>query len=349
MPEIGSYPDESSLLWQDVSICDCNLQRLDDEQALLWEKRRAFLLEKLHVLAENLRRESGIAAPGLDMFLSSLIENRAPFSFLSMLCERREAQNSAEEAAPASFTELRREEKLWLCRFLMHEMLRNDSSEPFLARYLALMNRELHIAPSGMETPEARVCYVKGDLSERALAIICRALPSVIGVPQAGFAAACESVYYGKSDACLLPVENARDGFLHSFARLVAEYELCCTMRIELTDEEDAVHAFALYRTEYGCPAVDAPICMEFSAKIPKRFSPGAFLQTAADCGVGLMRIACAKIDADGTQSLHLHLCISESDFETFLCYLYTELPAFQLIGVYPTLLQEQAQAANGG
>ena len=135
VPELGSYPDESSLLWQDVSICDCNLQRLDDEQALLWEKRRAFLLEKLHVLAENLRRESGIAAPGLDMFLSSMIENRAPFSFFSMLCERREARNSAEEAAPASFTELRREEKLWLCRFLMHEMLRNDSSEPFLARY----------------------------------------------------------------------------------------------------------------------------------------------------------------------------------------------------------------------
>ena len=96
-------------------------------------------------------------------------------------------------------------------------------------------------------------------------------IPSVIGVPQAGFAAACESVYYGKSDACLLPVENARDGFLHSFARLVAEYELCCTMRIELTDEEDAVHAFALYRTEYGCPAVDAPICMEFSAKASDR------------------------------------------------------------------------------
>lgn len=348
MPELGSYPDELSLLWQDISICDCNLQRLDDEHAMLWEKRRAFLLEKLHMLVESLRRESGIAAPGLDAFLSSMIENREPFSLFSMVCERREAQDAAEEAVPASCAELRREEKLWLCRFLMHEIIRNDASEPFLARYLSLMNQDLHIAPSGTETPEARVCYVKGDLSERAFSLVCKALPGVIGVPQAGFAAACESVYYGKSEACLLPVENARDGFLQSFARLAAEYELCCTMRIELTDETDAVHGFALYRTGYGCPTIDAPICMELSAKIPKKFSLGTFLQTAAECGIGLMRIACAQIDADGSQSLHMRLGISESDFEAFLCYLYTELPAFQLIGIYPMLLQEQAQEENG-
>ena len=343
MPELGGYVNEASLLWQDISICDCNLQRLDGEQALLWEKRRAFLLEKLHILADALRRESGISAPGRDMFLASMIANRAPFSMVSMLCEGREERDGAEETSAASAAELGREEKLWLCRFLMHEMIRKDFAEPFLTRYLSLMNQELHITPSGTETPEARICYVKGDLSEKALSLIRMTLPSVVGVPQSGFQTVCESVYYGKSDACLLPVENARDGFLQSFARLVLEYELCCTMRVELTDEDDSVHAFALYRTGYGCPMIDAPISMELTAKVPRHFSLGAFLMSASECGVRLLRAAFGQTDADGTQSLSLRLCISDSDFEAFLCYLYLELPSFRLIGIYPTLAPKEA------
>lgn len=69
------------------------------------------------------------------------------------------------------------------------------------------------------------VCF-KSALSEPAFACFAAELPSAKLMYSDGFKGACEDVYNGFADACILPITSSEDGLLTSFLRLARKYEL---------------------------------------------------------------------------------------------------------------------------
>lgn len=71
-----------------------------------------------------------------------------------------------------------------------------------------------------------RIAYIKNAISDEAYRKFSKHLkkPSVI-YPQS-FLAACEEVYYGRVEYCILPYETSDEGILSGFMKLIRKYEL---------------------------------------------------------------------------------------------------------------------------
>ena len=329
----------------DCSVCDTNLIRLDTQQARLFSKRRAVLQDKLYALLENVAPEKQGNLWESDALLWAMVSNQPSFSALRSGVATHVSTRSSDSMHTTVL------DQLMLCRMLMHDRISQESAAVFIAKYLTQLNQDMHAISEQSTQNPVRICYVKGDLADAAIDMVLQTIPNTVAVQSSSFQAACDAVYYGRCEACLLPVENSYDGWFMSFLRMVTEYELCAVLRCELyTPEKDILHAFSLYRAEHSAVERDmsAPLYMETLFHLSDTDTLSALFLAAADCRVTLHRITSRQEQGSlHTQLFHVLFDISGADIQTFLCYLYLTVPSFHLIGIYTVLHKTEGETTK--
>ena len=90
------------------------------------------------------------------------------------------------------------------------------------------------------ENSEPQIAYFHNPFAGRILHSVTHALGGGEAVTAEDYTDACEGVADGRYDLCLLPVESARDGVMHRFVQMIAQYDLftLLTCRLEISEEE---------------------------------------------------------------------------------------------------------------
>ncbi len=209
---------------------------------------------------------------------------------------------------------------------------------------LLLQKRELPIGFFFPDTEEIahdavhRIIYQRSSYTDAAYL----KLSSLIADPRAAYAhsflSACEEVYNGFSEYCILPVENSSEGLLVSFSELIERYDLKIAASCDV-ESGGRTTRFALLRRNLLPLLTDSTASTYFECAIPLGGSPEvADVLTAAQiCGLRLYRIdSLPRSLPDARFSAHLSFLTDHGDLRTFLLYLSMDTPQYTPIGLYP-------------
>lgn len=111
----------------------------------------------------------------------------------------------------------------------------------------ARMKEEFSIGSA--ETPagaHGKIAFVKNDLNNTAFDFLSRSINNAKPIWVLSFASACESVVDGKSEFCLLPIENSSDGKLLGFYSMIERYDLKICTVCEVDDRQGETVSYAL-------------------------------------------------------------------------------------------------------
>ncbi len=149
------------------------------------------------------------------------------------------------------------------------------------------------------------------------------------------FSDACEDVYSGECEWCILPIENNRDGALLSVYNLIEKYELCIS-KVCVINNDELTTKFALL-----CATVHGIIEMQNKQSVVLRMSvknslTWARIYTGASL-IGAELVQTVAIPLGYTDG-YAHICTFTADGESlfaFLLFLSTIRADFTLIGSY--------------
>lgn len=91
-----------------------------------------------------------------------------------------------------------------------------------------------------------RVTYLKNTFSDEAYSIFSSCMEKSRVYYSDSFTEVCESVYYNRSDTCILPLENSDEGYLSGFYGLIRKYELKIVLTCNIEDKDGHFTKFAL-------------------------------------------------------------------------------------------------------
>lgn len=248
------------------------------------------------------------------------------------------SERSIDPAVPAENTALI--EKLHTLRFSEQKILLCLELEKQLSANKPLQ-AEVFFSDAEELTPTAynRVLYQKSTYTDSAYL---RFAP-LLSAPRASYAhsfpAACEEVFNGLCEYCILPIENTSEGALHSFSRLIERYELKVAATCEVSDNaSDRTTRFALLGknlTPFLTPEKDADF---FAFSVPSEECELSDILTAARlCGLRLQRLDFLPASEQGV-SARVTLRIRGGNLSAFLLYLAMELPHHTPIGIYSNI-----------
>ena len=305
-----------------------NLAALSERQATLTEQRICELAELALSMAEATER---IRAVGMDM--------SGCLSLLSDLsASRRETIRLPDDAVPinrerlALFSSvLSLYDRVALCGLYL-EKLADRRLSPVEADFL----------------PEKRggtsVCYVRNPLSDEAFDVFSETLSGARVHYVSGLDESCRAVAEGKSDFCLLPLEE-RGTRLARVSALLYRYDLKID---EVTPvfgfAGDADMKYALLSRGFRTPRVQDEDDRYFEMRIP--FDPlhsselSELLYAAGGFGYSLYRINTQILpDEAGERPIcSIVFCDEGKDFLPLLVYLLLFVPDFTAVGIYRNL-----------
>ena len=123
------------------------------------------------------------------------------------------------------------------------------------------------------------VTYLKNTFSDEAYNAFSAFLKNSRVAYSDSFTDVCESVYYNKSDACILPIENSDEGRLPGFDGLIRKYELKIVMTCNIDDKDGHFTKFALLSKSQFKAEVPEKLSFDRFFKISVRPTPGIRLR----------------------------------------------------------------------
>lgn len=220
----------------------------------------------------------------------------------------------------------------WQSVFLCKEIRRILQSRHELS--LQLFFPELNELP---QKPLCRIAYQRNSYADAAYFKFSEHVRDPRAIYAHSFISACEDVYNGVCDCCILPVESSAEGQLGSFLRLIAQYELkiVATCDVDGTDAERFTR-FALL-SRYPAPLTKSG--KESFLEILIALEDGktaTFLQSAAQlCGLRLHRVCSLPQKSDRGFFLHFAFQTNGADLYAFLLYLAMRVPQHLPVGIY--------------
>lgn len=151
------------------------------------------------------------------------------------------------------------------------------------------------------------------------------------------FIAACEDVYNGICEYCILPVESSAEGQLNSFSRLIERFDLkiAATCEVSGTDASKVTRFALLSRDLSVMLQKGKQTFFEFAAPVGGSPSTAALLSVAELCGLELYRVDSLPASAPHRFSSHCLFLADQGDLYTYLIYLAMEAPHYDPIGIY--------------
>ena len=305
MQDFGAYSPEG--------IIAENLQELTERQDVLGEEEIAHLRE----LASEI-------ALGDD--LADLLSSR-PYYRISHTAPGADVLTNNAELLSLSHKLLEARQCMILCKTLWQELHGRENLLP------ALFPDADEIAPHAA----GRIIYQKSSYTDDAFLSFATLVPQARAAYAHSFHAACEEVYNGHCEYCILPIENAVEGELVGFAKLIAKYDLkvaaCCDI---LGTDASRQTRFALLRRNL------LPFLTVHKNRHDRfRFSlPGSVASNVADIlsaasFYGLQLISMNTLPEGEHSCFNVTLDIRDGELYPFLLYLATVAPQYTPIGVY--------------
>ena len=311
MRDFGGYSPES--------VIAENLQELTERTDILSEQEIAHLRE----LATEIALGDDLAD-----LLSSL-----PYYRISPPAPIANALTNNAELLSRSRGLLEARRGMILCRALF-EKLRDR--ENLLS---ALFPDAEEITPHASE----RIVYQRSSYADDAYLVFATLLPNARAAYAHSFHTACEEVFNGRCEYCILPIENAVEGELIGFAKLISQYDLkiaaCCD--IVGTDASRQTR-FALLRRNV-LPLFTSDVkkndCFRFSLPSNQALQLSNILGAANFYG---LRLVSANTLPEGADAhFNITLAIRDGDLYPFLLYLATVAPQYTPIGIYSHIKQK--------
>ena len=149
------------------------------------------------------------------------------------------------------------------------------------------------------------------------------------------FSDACEDVYSGESEWCILPIENSRDGALLSVYNLIERYELCISRVCGVNYDETTTKFALLCATVHGIIEMHGKQNIVLRMPIRKSELWSQIYTGAAVLGAELVKAVAVPL---GYTDGYAHICTFHADGESlfaFLLFLSTIRADFTLMGAY--------------
>ncbi len=168
----------------------------------------------------------------------------------------------------------------------------------------------------------------------------------LLEVPRAAeaksFVAACEEVYNGLCEFCILPLENTTEGLLYTFVRLIEKYDLKFAATCDVAgNDASRTSRFALLRRELSPPMHSSASELHFSCSVAADDAQtlSDLLLAANTCGLQLYRMDSMPQETGNKGAfIHLTLRVGSGNLDAFLLYLAMDMPSCQVLGLYPHL-----------
>ena len=184
-----------------------------------------------------------------------------------------------------------------------------------------------------------RVIYPKSSYADAAYL----KFSSLMAVPRATYAhsflSACEEVYNGICEFCILPIENSSEGQLNSFLRLIKKYELRIAATCLVSGANRTGNTrFALLRKNVT-PLLNpekTPEYLEFAVPMEESVSISDLLLAARLCDLQLVRLdALPQAEDSPTAYTRFTFSTANGDLQAFLLFLSMDIPHYDPIGLY--------------
>lgn len=186
-----------------------------------------------------------------------------------------------------------------------------------------------------------RVAYQRNSYSDSAYLQFSKILQDPRVSYSHSFLAACEDVYNGICEYCILPVESSSEGQLNSFSRLIERYDLkiAATCEVTASADDSKITRFALLsRTLTVSLQKGKESFFEFATPPGVIPSEATILFAAELCGLRLYRLDSLPASEPYRFSTHYLFQTGNADLYTFLVYLAMEAPHYNMIGIYSHL-----------
>lgn len=119
-------------------------------------------------------------------------------------------------------------------------------------------------------TVRGRVAYMTGSLADKAFLRFSEWLPGCRAADARSFVDACEEVYNGLCQFCILPLESAEEGRLAAFSRLIVRYGLQTIAVCDVTQR--GVNGFRRTRFALLCAGDGEPVFRCCPHGVPPRY-----------------------------------------------------------------------------
>lgn len=195
------------------------------------------------------------------------------------------------------------------------------------------------------ELPEqavGRVSYQKSSFADDAYLCFAEHIGGIHSSYTSGFAQACEDVYNGLSEYCILPIASTPEGTLSSFFRLIDRYDLKIFATCTVTEANPAKRTcFALLRKDLIPSPRQEGKERSFSLILPQGIDPDAadLLLSARLCGLELHGLdSVLPTEVGEPFSLRYTFTVNDAGLAAFLLYLAMDAPHYRPIGIYSRL-----------
>ena len=283
-----------------------NLKSSDRELLAKLKKRR------LHVrdLAFELFEEGDLLFDGP---LSERSSER-----VALLTEH-EALRSGESAADPLFEDGAQE----LCDILSVSALCRDLAEQGTPEVL------LPRKPEG-----SRICYFRNAYTDLAFLSFAKVLPDSSADYTHDFASACEGVYNGKYDYCILPCSSYFDGALTGFIGFIHKYELSISLSCRVPTSDGGFMSFYLLSGERTC--LEGANRMALTAVTGEEYLLWELLCSARLFGARCIECTSLPQRFFEKKAYFVELDTEGADIKALALYVRLVLPEGNITGIYP-------------
>ncbi|MBQ6892672.1 MAG: hypothetical protein IJN48_00555 [Clostridia bacterium] len=149
------------------------------------------------------------------------------------------------------------------------------------------------------------------------------------------FSDACEDVYAGSCEWCILPIENSRDGALLTVYNLIERYELCISRVCSVKSDEITTKFALLCSGFHGIIEMHGRQSVVLRMPIRESLTWSRIFTGATVLGIELVKTVAVPL---GYTDGYAHICTFASDGEgmfAFLLFLSTIRAEYTLMGAY--------------
>ncbi len=217
---------------------------------------------------------------------------------------------------------------------LYEEMLKVPTLSESIKHLIAIGSEDG--TPAGTH---GRIAYTKNKFNDLALQLFVETINNAKPLPVASNTDACESVISGKSEFCLLPIENTRDGKLFGFYSMLDRFELkICG--VHTLDSDDDINSIKYALVAKSCKELGrrrlrtVEYIFEFSVVNPNGDFIESLLQVAKECGATLLSIDSRPIEYDPQLRKYIFCFLTDGN-PVFRMYPALNYHGYSPIGLY--------------
>lgn len=187
------------------------------------------------------------------------------------------------------------------------------------------------------KTEFVRVAYPKSGYADSAYLAFSPMMGDAHVVYTHSFVSACEEVYNGVCDYCILPLENSSEGILPGFLRLILRYDIKIVATCEIIGREDfKTTRFALLRKELLPTFESQDSELFFSLLLPSLRELSSVLWAATFFGHTLRTVFFLPNEGEKEhEGAYLTFSLQQKNLNSFLLYLAMEISYYTPLGFH--------------